>query len=123
MAGKHLKVVATERAVPKLELREYEIIMRSGKEWVVDGYGGVALYQDEGKDIRCKLDKSIKSVDQWGDAFKATGFSCRKDLFIVVKEYLDINRVLFIVLDPNKFDQRHTYEVDLFLEYKEDEKK
>ena len=40
MAGKRLKVVATERAVPKLELREYEIIMRSGKEWVVDGYGG-----------------------------------------------------------------------------------
>ena len=86
-------------------------------------YGGVALYQDEGKDIRCKLDKQVKSVDQWGDAFKATGFSCRKDLFIVVKEYLDIKRVLFIVLDPNKFDQRRTYEVDLFLEYKEDEKK
>lgn len=40
MAGKRLKVVATERAVPKLELREYEIIMRAGKEWIVDGYGG-----------------------------------------------------------------------------------
>lgn len=86
-------------------------------------YGGVALYQDAGKDIHCKLDKQQKSVDQWGDAYKATGFSCGKDLFIVVKEYLDLNRQLFIVLDPNKFDQRHTYEVDLFLEYKEDEKK
>ncbi|UYL04864.1 hypothetical protein EBOKLHFM_00268 [Klebsiella phage KP13-26] len=40
MAGKRLKVVATERAVPKLELREYEIVVRHGEEWIVDGYGG-----------------------------------------------------------------------------------
>lgn len=40
MFGKRLKVVATERAVPKLELREYEIVVRHGKEWIVDGYGG-----------------------------------------------------------------------------------
>lgn len=40
MFGKRLKVVATERAVPKLELREYEIIVRHGEEWIVDGYGG-----------------------------------------------------------------------------------
>lgn len=40
MAGKRLKVVTTERAVPKLELREYEIIVRHGEEWIVDGYGG-----------------------------------------------------------------------------------
>lgn len=86
-------------------------------------YGGVALYQDAGKNIPCKLDSKTKSVDQWGDAFKATGFSCKKDLFIVVKEYLDIHRVLFITLDPNKWDQRKSYEVDMFLEYKEDEKK
>lgn len=86
-------------------------------------YGGVAQYQDGQKVVRCKLDNKTKSVDQWGDAFQATGFSCRKDLFIVVKEYLDVNRQLFIVLDPNKFDQRRAYEVDLFLKYKEDEKK
>lgn len=86
-------------------------------------YGGVALYQDEGKDIRCKLDKSTKSVDQWGDAFKATGFYCGKDLFVLVKEYMDIDRQLFITLNPAKFEERKTYAVDLFLEYKEDEKK
>ncbi len=40
MFGKRLKVLATERAVPKLELREYEIVVRHGKEWIVDGYGG-----------------------------------------------------------------------------------
>lgn len=40
MFGKRLKVVATERAVPKLGLREYEIVVRHGKEWIVDGYGG-----------------------------------------------------------------------------------
>jgi len=40
MFGKRLKVVATERAVPKLELREYEIVVRHGKEWIVDGYNG-----------------------------------------------------------------------------------
>lgn len=40
MFGKRLKVVSTERAVPKLELREYEIVMRSGKEWIVDEYNG-----------------------------------------------------------------------------------
>nr|DAY73750.1 MAG TPA: hypothetical protein [Caudoviricetes sp.] len=86
-------------------------------------YGGVALYQDTGKDIHCKLHSKTKSVDQWGDAFKATGFSCGKNLFIVVKEYLDINRVLFIVLNPDQFEKRKTYVADMFLEYKEDEKK
>lgn len=40
MFGKRLKVLATERAVPKLELREYEIVVRHGKEWIVDDYGG-----------------------------------------------------------------------------------
>lgn len=40
MFGKRLKVLATERAVPKLELREYEIVVRHGKEWIVDGYNG-----------------------------------------------------------------------------------
>lgn len=40
MFGKRLKVLTTERAVPKLELREYEIVVRHGKEWIVDGYGG-----------------------------------------------------------------------------------
>lgn len=40
MFGKRLKVVSTQRAVPKLELREYEIVVRHGKEWIVDGYGG-----------------------------------------------------------------------------------
>ncbi len=86
-------------------------------------YGGVALYQDGQKVTRCKLDKQTKSVDQWGDAYQATGFSCRKDLFIVVKEYMDVYRQLLIVLDPNKFDQRQSYEVELFLEYNEKEKK
>lgn len=86
-------------------------------------YGGVALYQDGNNYIRCKLDKETKSVDQWGDAYQATGFSCRKDLFIVVKEYMDLNRQLFIVVDPNNFDQRRTYEVELFLEYNKEEKK
>lgn len=40
MFGKSLKVTATQRAVPKLELREYEIVVRHGKEWIVDGYNG-----------------------------------------------------------------------------------
>lgn len=40
MFGKRLKVVSTERAVPKLELREYEIVAKHGKEWIIDGYGG-----------------------------------------------------------------------------------
>lgn len=40
MFGKRLKVVSTQRAVPKLELREYEIVVRHGKEWIVDGYNG-----------------------------------------------------------------------------------
>lgn len=40
MFGKRLKVTATQRAVPKLELREYEIVVRHGKEWIVDGYNG-----------------------------------------------------------------------------------
>lgn len=86
-------------------------------------YGGVALYQDEGKDTKCTFHSKTKSVDQWGDAFKATGFSCGKHLFIVIKEYMDLNSVLLIVQDPAKFEERRTYEVDMFLEYKEDEKK
>lgn len=40
MFGKRLKVLEIKRAVPKLELREYEIVVRHGKEWIVDGYGG-----------------------------------------------------------------------------------
>ena len=40
MFGKRLKVISTQRAVPKLELGEYEIVVRHGKEWIVDGYGG-----------------------------------------------------------------------------------
>lgn len=40
MFGKRLKVLETKRAVPKLELREYEIVVRHGREWIVDGYGG-----------------------------------------------------------------------------------
>ena len=86
-------------------------------------YGGVALYQDAGHDTKCQLDNKLKSVDKWGDAYQSTGFTCGKHLYLVVKEYMDLKRVLFIVVDPAKFEDRHTYNVDLFLEYKEDEKK
>ena len=40
MFGKHVKITSTKRAVPKLELREYEIEVRTGKEFIIDGYGG-----------------------------------------------------------------------------------
>ena len=40
MFGKHIKITHAPRAVPKLELREYEVVVRSGKEWIVDGYSG-----------------------------------------------------------------------------------
>ena len=40
MFGQHVKIVSTKRAVPKLELREYEIVVKSGKESIIDGYGG-----------------------------------------------------------------------------------
>lgn len=46
MFGKRLKVVSTKRAVPKLELREYEIVVRSGKEWIVDGYKGFVAVKE-----------------------------------------------------------------------------
>lgn len=85
-------------------------------------YGGVALYQDAKDNISCKLDKVTKAVDYEGNAFRATGFSCRKDLFIVVKEYLDNKDVLFIVLDPAKFKERKVYRADLFLEYNKEDK-
>lgn len=86
-------------------------------------YGGVALYQDGAKDTTCKLYSKVKSVDDQGDAYKGTGFTCGDHLFIMVKEYMDLNRVLFITLDPAKFEDRRTYEVDMFLEYNEEEKK
>jgi len=40
MFGKRLKVVSTTRAVPKLELKEYEILSKNSKEWIIDGYNG-----------------------------------------------------------------------------------
>ncbi|QHR69491.1 hypothetical protein nieznany_158 [Escherichia phage nieznany] len=85
-------------------------------------FGGEALYQDGKDKIKCKYVETLKGVDDWGDAYQATGFSCKKHLYIVVKEFQDINKQLFILVDPSKFDERTAYEVDMFLEYKKEEK-
>jgi len=86
-------------------------------------YGGVALYQDAQDEHRCKFYSISKSVDKEGNAFEATGFTCGKDLFIVIKEYMDNRDVLLIVMNPAKFEERKTYKVELFLEYNKDDKK
>lgn len=85
-------------------------------------YGGVALYQDAQDKVHCKFSRITKSVDKDGNAYQATGFDCRKDLFIVVKEYLDNKDVLFILVDPAKFEERKVYRADLFLEYNKEDK-
>lgn len=86
-------------------------------------FGGEALYQDGADKIHCKYVETLRGVDNWGDAYQATGFSCRKDLYIVVKEFQDINKQLFIVVNPAKFNERQSYDVDMFIEYKQEEKK
>lgn len=40
MFGQHVKIVSTKRAVPKLEHREYTLVIKLGKEFIIDGYGG-----------------------------------------------------------------------------------
>lgn len=38
------------------------------------------------------------------------------------KQYLDVNLVLLIVVDPAKFEERKAYRADMFLEYDDKEK-
>lgn len=85
-------------------------------------YGGEAVYQVDDKKYNCKFDRIDRGVDNWGDAYKATGFYCTKDLYITVKEPQDNRKVLFIVINPAKFEERKAYYADMFIEYKKEEK-
>ena len=86
-------------------------------------YGGTAVYQQDQEYTTCTFDKVVNSVDQWGDAYRTTSFNCKKDLFIVVKEYIDIDQVLLILIDPAHFDDRKVYKAELFLTYEDKKEK
>lgn len=86
------------------------------------GMVGEAVYQVDDKKYNCKFDRIDRGVDNWGDAYKATGFYCTKDLYITVKEPQDNRKVLFIVVNPAKFEERKAYYADMFIEYKKEEK-
>lgn len=86
-------------------------------------YGGEAVYQVYEKKYTCKYRNVTRGIDKWGDAYKATGFYCTKNIFVVVKEPQDGRQVLFIVVDPGNLKDRKAYYADMFIEYKAEEKK
>lgn len=80
-------------------------------------WGREAIYQFDQSSVECEIEKKIDSVDDFGDAFTAYGFTCGKHLYIVVKEYMDTGSVLLITFDPDKWDDRKVYKADMFLRY------
>lgn len=77
-----------------------------------------ALYQEGQTSVKCKFRDVVRSVDEWGDAYKSAGFTCGDNLYIVVKQYMDkADYVLLTILDPAKFEERKTYKAFMFIEY------
>ena len=82
-------------------------------------WGGVAVYQDEQKITRCKFNDKVKSVDNYGDAYIANGFICSKHLYIVIKEYVDVDSGFLVVFDPDRWEERKVYQTEMFIRYRE----
>lgn len=79
-------------------------------------YAGQATYSQLDKQIKCTFEKSHKGIDNWGDAYNVDGFSCTKDLFVVIKLLVDSNSRAIIEVDP-KTEKKEVFQVDSYKPY------
>ena len=83
-------------------------------------YGKDAVYQDEKEKTQCKFNDKIDSVDNDGNAYKAFGFKCNKNLYIVIKQYKDNENVSINLVNPLTGELRKVYNSYWLMKYKED---
>ncbi|HBV5254467.1 TPA: hypothetical protein MD061_004090 [Klebsiella pneumoniae] len=93
----------------------YKVVTKDGARSLTY-YAGQATYSQFGKKIKCKFDKSHKGIDNWGDAYNVDGFSCTKDLFVVIKLLVDSNSRAIIEVDP-KTEKKEVFQVDSYKPY------
>lgn len=83
-------------------------------------YGKDAVYQDEKDKTHCKFNDKIDSVDNDGNAYKAFGFKCNKNLYIVIKQYKDNENVSINLVSPLTGEIKKVYNSYWLMKYRED---
>lgn len=66
--------------------------------------------------MKCTFESNGKGIDNQGNAYNSDEFSCTKDLYVVIKIWIDTGMRAIIEVDP-KTEKRDVFQVDSYKSY------
>lgn len=93
----------------------YKVVTKDGARSLTY-YAGQASYSRLDKQMKCTFESTYKGIDNQGYAFNSDGFSCTKDLYVVIKILIDTGTRAIIEVDP-KTEKREVFQIDSYKPY------